>query len=329
MAGKTVIVNSNESVGGVCERIDSSEFEWVGQDAKAMETIARPAISFWKDAFGRLFRSKVAVVCMTILVLLILGAVFIPIFSPFDYARQNVAFTDQPPMWVDDLTKQMHLFGTDDLGRDIWVRIWMGARVSLTVAFAVTMIDCIIGIIYGGISGYFGGGVDNVMMRIIEVIGGIPYLIVVMLLMVVLPRGLMTIIIAYSLTGWTGMARLVRGQVLSLRSQEFLVAAETMGARPSRIIAKHLVPNLLGIIVVNVTLDIPNVIFTEAFLSMLGLGIAPPQASWGTLCYDGIEVFQTYPMQLVYPAVFISATMLAFNLLGDQLRDALDPKLRR
>lgn len=329
MARKTVIVNSDESVGGVCEKIDSSEFEWVGQDAKAMETIARPSISFWKDAFGRLFRSKVAVVCMAILVLLILGAVFIPLLSPFDYSRQNVAFTDQPSMWIDNVTKQMHLFGTDDLGRDIWVRIWMGARVSLTVAFAVTLIDCAVGIIYGGISGYFGGGVDNVMMRIIEVIGGIPYLIVVMLLMVVLPRGLMTIIIAYSLTGWTGMARLVRGQVLGLRSQEFLVAAETMGARPSRVIAKHLVPNLLGIIIVNVTLDIPNVIFTEAFLSMLGLGIMPPQASWGTLCNDGIEVFQTYPMQLVYPAVFISVTMLAFNLLGDQLRDALDPKLRR
>lgn len=329
MAKKTVIVSSEESVNGLCEKLSPSEFAWVGSDASAMETIARPSINFWKDAFGRLFKSKVAIVCFVVLALLILGAVFIPILSPFDYSRQNVAFTDQGPMWVDNVTKQMHLFGTDDLGRDLWVRIWMGARVSLTVAFAVTLIDCIVGTIYGGISGYFGGSVDNVMMRIIEVVGGIPYLIVVMLLMVVLPRGLMTIIIAYSLTGWTGMARLVRGQVLGLRSQEFLVAAETMGAKPSRIIGKHLVPNLLGIIIVNVTLDIPNVIFTEAFLSMLGLGIAPPQASWGTLCNDGIEVFQTYPMELVYPAVFISVTMLAFNLLGDQLRDALDPKLRR
>lgn len=329
MASKTVIVNSGESVSGVSERLDPSEFQWVGQDEKNMETIARPSISFWKDAFGRLFKSKVAIVCLSVLLLMILGAVFIPMLSPFDYSRQNVAFTDQPSMWVDDMTKQVHLFGTDDLGRDVWVRIWMGARVSLTVAFAVTLIDCVIGMIYGGISGYFGGAVDNVMMRIIEVIGGIPYLIVVMLLMVVLPRGLMTIIIAYSLTGWTGMARLVRGQVLGLRTQEFVVAAESMGAKPSRVIARHLMPNLLSIIVVNVTLDIPNVIFTEAFLSMLGLGIAPPQASWGTLCNDGIQVFQTYPMQLVYPAVFISITMLAFNLLGDQLRDALDPKLRR
>ncbi len=326
---QTTMQNSSTLSYSAKSHIDSSEFQWIGPDEKAMEAIARPTINFWKDAMGRLFKSKVAILCFVILAVLIVGAIFIPIFSPFDFSRQNVAFANQPPMWVDNVTHQVHLFGTDDLGRDTWVRIWMGARVSLTVAIAVTLIDCLVGTIYGGISGYLGGGVDNVMMRIIEVVGGVPYLIVVMLLMVVLPRGLTTIIIAYSLTGWTGMARLVRGQVLGLRSEEFIVAAESMGSRPSRVIAKHLAPNLLGIIVVNVTLDIPNVIFTEAFLSMLGLGIAPPQASWGTLCNDGILVFQMYPMQLVYPAVFISVTMLAFNLLGDQLRDALDPKLRR
>lgn len=329
MAKKTVIVSSEESVGGVCERIDPSEFEWVGSDASAMETISRPSISFWKDAFMRLRKSKVAVVCAIFLVILILGAIFIPIFCPFNYADQNVAFSNQSPMWVDNITNRAHIFGTDTLGRDVWVRIWMGARVSLTVAFAVTLIDCIIGIIYGGISGYFGGAVDNVMMRILEVISGIPYLIIVMLLLVVLPRGLMTIIIAYSITGWTNMARLVRGQVLGLRKQEFLIAAESMGAKPARIIARHLTPNLLSIIVVNVTLDIPNVIFTEAFLSMLGLGIAPPQSSWGIMAYDGINAFQMYPTQLVFPALFICLTMLSFNLLGDQMRDAFDPKLRR
>ncbi|HAH79315.1 MAG TPA: diguanylate cyclase [Ruminococcaceae bacterium] len=311
------------------EPIDPSEFEWVGPNVKEMETISRPSISFWKDAFRRLRKSRVAIVCLVILALLVLGAVFLPMVSPFDFSRQNVAFSNQPPMWVDNETSQPHLFGTDTLGRDIWVRIWMGARVSLTVAVAVALIDCLIGIVYGGVSGYFGGMVDNVMMRIVEIISGIPYLIIVMLLMVVLPRGIGTIIIAYSITGWTGMARLVRGQVLALRHQEFLIAAESMGARPARIIARHLAPNLLSLIVVNVTLDIPNVIFTEAFLSMLGLGIAPPQSSWGIMANDGIAVFQVYPMQLVYPAVFISITMLAFNLLGDQMRDAFDPKLRR
>ncbi len=266
---------------------------------------------------------------MIFLVALILGAVFIPIFCPFNYAQQNVAYANQLPMWVDNITHNAHIFGTDTLGRDIWVRVWMGARVSLTVAFAVTLIDCLIGCIYGGISGYFGGGIDNVMMRILEIIGGIPYLIIVMLLLVVLPRGLMTIIIAYSITGWTGMARLVRGQVLGIRKQEFMIAAESMGAKPSWIIARHIIPNLVSIIVVNVTLDIPNVIFTEAFLSMLGLGISPPQSSWGILAYDGISVFQVYPTQLLFPALFICLTMLAFNLLGDQMRDAFDPKLRR
>lgn len=309
--------------------IDSSEFEWVGPNAEDMETISRPSISFWKDAFRRLRKSKVAVFCFVILILLILGAIVMPLVSPFDFSRQNVAFSNQPPMWVDNETGGLHLFGTDTLGRDIWVRIWMGARVSLTVAIAVALIDCVIGIVYGGVSGYFGGAMDNVMMRIIEVISGIPYLIIVMLLLIVLPRGIGTIIIAYSITGWTGMARLVRGQVLALRNQEFLIAAESMGAKPARIIARHLAPNLLSLIVVNVTLDIPNVIFTEAFLSMLGLGIAPPQSSWGVMANDGIAVFQIYPMQLVYPALFISITMLAFNLLGDQMRDAFDPKLRR
>ncbi len=318
-----------EPVYNINSHIDAAEFARIGTDEAGMEAITRPSVSFWKDAFGRLRKSKVAVTCVTILVLLVLGAVFIPIFSSFDYAQQNVAFSNQLPMWVDNVTKQAHLFGTDALGRDIWVRIWMGARVSLTVAVAVTLIDCVLGIIYGGVSGFFGGNIDNVMMRIVEIISGIPYLIIVMLLLIVLPRGLTTIIIAYSITGWTGMARLIRGQVLSLREQEFLVAAQSMGAKPARIIARHLAPNLLSLIVVNVTLDIPNVIFTEAFLSMLGLGIAPPQSSWGILANDGISVFQMYPTQLLFPALFISITMLAFNLLGDQMRDAFDPKLRR
>lgn len=321
--------NSAESQYTIDSHIDAAEFTKVGTDEAGMEVIARPSISFWKDAFNRLRKSKVAIFCFAILVLLILGSVILPAICPFNFSQQNVAYSNQPPMWVDNVNQKVHIFGTDTLGRDIWVRVWMGARVSLTVAFAVALIDCIVGIIYGGISGYFGGAVDNVMMRAVEIISGIPYLIIVILLLIVLPRGLMTIIIAYSITGWTGMARLIRGQVLSLRNQEFLIAAESMGAKPARIIARHLAPNMLSLIVVNVTLDIPNVIFTEAFLSMLGLGIAPPQSSWGIMANDGINVFQIYPSQLWIPALFISITMLAFNLLGDQMRDAFDPRLRR
>lgn len=309
--------------------IEASNFEWVGQDEKSMETIARPAVSYWKDAMGRLVKSKTAIVCLAILAILILGAIFVPIFCNFSYEAQNVAFSNQPPMSVDPINGKTHIFGTDSLGRDVFSRIWSGARVSLFIAVSVALIDCLIGVVYGGVSGYFGGAVDNVMMRIIEIIGGIPYLIIVMLLMVILPRGVGTIIVAYTITGWTGMARLVRGQVVSLKEQEFLIAASAMGAKPKRIIAHHLIPNILSVIIVNVTLDIPNVIFTEAFLSMLGLGVPPPLASWGVLANDGIAVFQQYPSQLVFPAVFICITMLSFNLLGDQLRDALDPKLRR
>lgn len=309
--------------------IDTAAFERIGTDTADMETIARPSISFWKDAFNRVRRSPTAVICTILLVILIIGAIFIPFFSTFSISQQNVAFSNKPPMSVDSLTNGVHIFGTDALGRDIWVRTWAGARVSLTVAFAVAIIDCLVGVIYGGVSGYFGGAVDNVMMRIVEIISGIPYLIIVMLLMIVMDRGLGSIIIAYSITGWTGMARLVRGQVMSLKEQEFLIAAQAMGAKPRRIIGRHLVPNILSVIIVNVTLDIPNIIFTEAFLSMLGLGIAPPNSSWGILANDGIAVFQQYPFELVVPALFICVTMLSFNLLGDQLRDAFDPKLRR
>ncbi|HIZ65718.1 MAG TPA: ABC transporter permease, partial [Candidatus Blautia pullicola] len=267
--------------------------------------------------------------CMILLGLIILGAIILPMVTPFSYSQQNVAFQNKPIMTPDSVTGQMHIFGTDSLGRDVFARVWYGARISLTVAIAVALIDCLVGVIYGGISGYFGGAVDTVMMRILEIISGIPYLIIVILLMTVMDRGLGTIIVAYSLTGWTGMARLVRGQVVSLKEQEFVIAAKSMGASPARIISKHLVPNVLSVIIVNITLDIPMVIFTEAFLSMLGLGIAPPQPSWGIMANDAIKVFQMFPTQLVIVALFICVTMLSFNLLGDQLRDAFDPKLRR
>lgn len=309
--------------------IPADAFSVLGADAEKMEAIKRPSISFMGDAWNRIRRSKVAVVCMILLGIIVLGAIFFPMVIPFDYAAQNVAFQNQSLMTPDSVTGQMHIFGTDALGRDVFARIWYGARVSLLVAVAVALIDCLIGVIYGGISGYFGGVVDNVMMRILEIISGIPYMIIVILLMTVMERGIGTIIVAYSLTGWTGMARLVRGQVVGLKEQEFVIAAKCMGAGASRIIGKHLVPNVLSVIIVNITLDIPNVIFTEAFLSMLGLGIAPPKASWGIIANDAIKVFQMYPTQLVVVALFICVTMLSFNLLGDQLRDAFDPKLRR
>lgn len=310
-------------------KIDKSQFAWVGANAADSETISRPSTSYWRDAMHRLSKNKAAMVCLFFIILITLCSVFIPMFSPYTMSEQHLTHTYAPMFYVDPADGHMHIFGTDTLGRDIFTRIWYGARISLFISFTAVFVNFIVGVIYGGISGYVGGSVDNVMMRIIEIINGIPYLIIVVLLMIVIPPGTMTIVIAYATVGWTGMARLIRGQIMSLKQQDFVVAAKVMGAKPVRIIGKHLLPNTLSVLIVNVTLAIPSAIFTEAFLSYIGLGVPVPLASWGTLANDGSRVFQMYPSQLIIPAICISLTMLSFNLLGDGLRDALDPKLRR
>ncbi|MDF2802439.1 MAG: oppC [Anaerocolumna sp.] len=311
------------------EKIEKSRFEWVGPDALESEGIRRPSTSFWKDAMKRLFKNKAAVFCLILIGLIAILAIIIPFISPYAISEQHLTHTNVKMGYKDAVDGHLHIFGTDTLGRDIFTRIWGGARTSLFISFTAVFINVIVGIIYGGISGYVGGMTDNVMMRIIEIINGIPYLIIVILLMMVLPPGVMTIVIAYAAVGWTSMARLVRGQVMSLKQQDYVVAAKVMGASSNRIIFKHLIPNALSVIIVSITLEIPGAIFTEAFLSFIGLGVPVPHASWGTLANDGIRVFQMYPSQMILPALFISVTMLSFNLLGDGLRDAFDPKLRR
>jgi oligopeptide transport system permease protein len=313
------------------EKIEKSKFQWVGSNPDTREGLSRPSTTFWKDAMGRLFKNKVALVCAAVIIVLILCATIIPFVSPFEGREQHYSHTNAG-FWTVCTEKDgnpVHIFGTDTLGRDLFTRIWDGGRVSLFIAFAAVFINFIVGIIYGGISGYFGGALDNVMMRIIEVINGIPYLIIIVLLMMVLPQGLWTIVIAYATTGWTGMARLVRGQVMQLKEQEFVVAAQAMGGRAPRIIMRHLVPNTLSVVIVNVTLAIPSAIFTEAWLSYIGLGVPVPYSSWGNLAQSGAQAFQTYPIQLAVPAICICLTMLSFNLLGDGLRDAFDPRLRK
>ncbi len=311
------------------ENIEKSLFEWVGPDSLESEGMKRPSTSFWKDAMKRLSKNKAAVFCLILIILITLGSFIIPLLSPYKISEQDLLHTNAKMFFKGDNGSAMHIFGTDTLGRDIFTRIWAGGRTSLIISFAAVFINVIVGIVYGGISGYVGGMTDNIMMRIIEIISGIPYLIIVILLMMVLPPGIMTIIIAYAAVGWTGMARLVRGQIMSLKQQDYVVAAKVMGANPIRIIFKHLIPNALSVIIVNITLAVPSAIFTEAFLSFIGLGVPVPHASWGTLANDGIKVFQLYPSQMILPAIFISITMLSFNLLGDGLRDAFDPKLRR
>ncbi len=309
--------------------IAKERFKWVGPNKEKSEDISRPSINFWKDAFIRLKKNKAAIVCMGVIVFILLMAIFVPIFSPYTISEQHMTHQNRGMFFIAE-DGHMHLFGTDQLGRDLFVRIWSGARISLTIAFVAVFINLIVGMVYGGISGYVGGMTDNILMRIVEIINGIPYLMVVILLTAIMStRGVASLIIAYAATGWTGMARLVRGQVIQLKEQEFITAAKLMGAKPMRIILKHLLPNTLSVVIVNITLAIPSAIFTEAYLSFIGLGVSPPVASWGTLANEGIQQFRMYPHEMFVPAFFICITMLAFNLLGDGFRDAFDPRLRR
>lgn len=233
-----------------------------------------------------------------------------------------------------DTTKSIgnntYKWGTDNLGRDIQTRVMFGARISLTVALAATLVNLLIGVTYGSIAGYIGGTTDNIMMRIVDIINSIPLLLYVILLMVIFnEQGLGTIIIALASVYWVGMARLVRGQVLGLKEQEYVLAAKTIGVPARKIIARHLIPNAMGPIIVSMTMMIPSAVFTESFLSFIGLGVSAPQASWGTLANDALGGLTSYPYMLFYPAAAIAVTMLAFNFLGDGLRDALDPRLRK
>lgn len=223
------------------------------------------------------------------------------------------------------------IFGTDDLGRDMLTRVMYGARISLTIAVVATLVNLFIGVVYGSIAGYEGGRVDDIMMRIVDIINSIPLVLYVILLMVWFRKteGLTNIIIALSSVYWVSMARLVRGQMLSLKEQEFVLAAQVIGVPKSKIIFRHLIPNAMGPIIVSMTMMIPSAVFTEAFLSFIGLGVSAPMASWGTLANNALSGLITYPYQLFFPAVAIAVTMLAFNFLGDGLRDALDPRLRR
>ncbi|EMS72361.1 oligopeptide ABC transporter permease [Ruminiclostridium cellobioparum subsp. termitidis CT1112] len=297
-------------------------FEVVGYDKEVADAIVRPNITYWKDAWRRLRKNKVAIFSMVTLLVIGLSCILIPILSRVDYTGQNVAMTHLKP-------GSQHWFGTDELGRDVFVRLWMGGRVSILIGLLGAVVSLVFGTLYGGISGYFGGLIDDIMMRIVEVIVGIPYMIVVILVSISLGKGLPSLIIALCITSWTGLARLVRGQVLQLKENEYVLASKALGASPMRIILKHLLPNTMSVIIVNTTFQIPGFMFAEAFLSFIGLGVQPPYTSWGAMAALGQQQMSYYPHELLFPAVAISLTMLTFNLLGDGLRDALDPKLRQ
>lgn len=282
----------------------------------------RPHIGFRRDAWLRLKKNRAAMAGLAIIVLISLSAVFGPLLSPYSYSDQSLAEANQPP-------SAAHWFGTDNLGRDLATRVCYGARISLSIGVVASLINLGIGVLYGGISGYFGGKTDGIMMRIVDILYGIPLLLYVILLMVVLKPGLMNVFIALGLVYWLRMARIVRAQVLGLKELEYILAARVLGAGHRRLIFAHLLPNSLGPIIVTLTLSIPEAIFTEAFLSFIGLGVSAPMASWGVLASEGVVTLRSYPFQLLSPAVAISLTMLGFNFLGDGLRDALDPRMRR
>lgn len=298
------------------------------KNTEASDSIQRPSISNIQQVIHKLVKNKLAMFGLALIVILIAMAIIGPHMVSYSYSDQSLLDRNQP-------MSGEHWFGTDDLGRDMFARTWYGARISLTIGIVAALIDLLIGVTVGGIAGYWAGRgkkgdrIDSIIMRIIEILYGLPYLLVVILLMVVMEPGLTTIIIALSATGWTGMARLVRGQILQLKNQEFILAAQVLGAKFSRILLKHLIPNTLGVIIVNLTFTIPSAIFAESFLSFLGLGVQAPIASWGTMTNDALGVILTGDWwRLFFPALMISLTMFAFNVFGDGLQDALDPRVR-
>jgi oligopeptide transport system permease protein len=332
-------------------------------DNKIVEALDAPlshkSESLWMDAFRRILRNRAAMVGGAIIIFLILMAVFAPWIAPKAYDMQILNSQNNVPAWLLNLFPSMkgyakisgdYPLGADYVGRDLFSRIVYGARVSLTVAFVGPIISLIIGVIYGSISGYFGGRVDGVMMRIVDILYAFPTLLFIILLMAffrstlttlkpgtmmyaisqldVRMGGLLFIFIGIGLTAWQTMARLTRGQVLSMREKEFVTAARAVGATNVRIMARHILPNIIGPLIVAETLAIPVYIATEAFLSFIGIGVTPPTPSWGSMISDGGTVIRTYPNQAIFPALALAITMFAFNFLGDGLRDALDPRQR-
>ena len=297
-------------------------FRKLTKEEKNDEFIAIESKTFFQSVRAEFKKNKRAVVGLIILSIVVLMAILGPVFSPYSYEEQNMALRNAGP-------SAQHFFGTDKMGRDIFVRILYGARISLGVGAVAAFVNLIIGTLYGGIAGYVGGKVDMIMMRVVDIIYSVPSMLYIVLIMLWLGAGVGSIILGISITCWIGMARIVRAEVKSLREQEFTMAAFVLGASSKRILIKHLLVNAMGPIIVNITLQVPQAIFTEAWLSFLGVGISAPKASWGTLCEAARELILVYPMQTVYPLVAICLTIISFNFVGEGLERALDPKRKR
>jgi len=275
--------------------------------------------SLWQDALNRIRQNRLAVFGFWVILCFILIALFADLIAPYSYEEQNLDLGATPP-------SSAHWFGTDTLGRDLFTRILYGSRVSLLVGFLSTVVALTIGVLWGTVSGYFGGRLDMVMMRIVDILYALPFTIFIILLMVVFGRNIYLLFITIGAVEWLTMARIVRSQVMSIRNQEYIDAVISMGLSRPRIIFRHILPNILGPVIVYTTLTIPGIILLESFLSFLGLGVQPPMSSWGSLISSGVETMEEYPWLLVFPSLTLSLTLFSLNFLGDGLRDAIDPR---
>jgi oligopeptide transport system permease protein len=302
--------------------LNPADFRPLDRSAAAAQQGTRASRTFWQDAWTKLLRNPIGMIGLVTVVALTLIAVFGPMLSHASYSDQNLRGTFLP-------SSGDHPFGTDNLGRDVFIRVLYGARISLGVGFAATAISLLIGVVYGATAGYNGGKVDNLMMRFVDIVSAVPELLYMILLTQIFKPGLTTILIVIAATQWLNMARIVRGEVLTLKEREYVLAARTMGTRPFTIILRHLIPNAMGPILVTLTVGIPQAIFFESFLSFIGLGVSAPMASWGVMASESLASLRSYPHLLFYPAAAIGVTLLAFQFLGQGMRDALDPRVQQ
>jgi oligopeptide transport system permease protein len=304
----------------------ADDFTPVPLNERRTEDLTRPSVTYWQDVWRRLSSNRLALVSMCVILVMLAAAILVPEISQYKYYANNLPLANNPP-------SARHWFGTDKLGRDVFCRVFFGARYSLLIGFVAAAINLVIGVLYGGISGFSGGKADNFMMRLIDILYSVPLTIYVIILMTFLNKPgsegseIGTIIIAFSISYWIDMARIVRGKILQLKGMEFALAARALGASETRVLARHLLPNCLGSITVTTMMFVPQAIFLEAFLSFIGLGLSAPKASLGTLCNEARETLYKFPYQMLFPALAICLVILAFNLFGDGLRDALDPKV--
>jgi oligopeptide transport system permease protein len=294
----------------------------IGEDDTLAEEIARPSTTYWHDVWQRFRRDRLALVGLVVIVVMTVLCIVMPMVSPYSYDSSDYLNMNAGPSWA-------HPCGTDQMGRDQFIRIMYGARISLTIGFVAAAINFVIGVIYGGLAGYLGGRLDMVLMRIVDILSSLPSLLYIVLIMLIFGSNIGSVILALCFTSWIGTARVVRSEVMHLKHSEYVLASRLAGASTWHLLIHHLIPNAMGPIIVSTAFLIPGPIFSEAFLSFLGIGIQAPKASWGSLANAAIPVMQMYPHLMLFPVIAICVTMFSFNFIGDGLRDALDPRLKK